>query len=108
MIPVYRTGLITKLRQGNVFTPLCHSVGGGGRESLSHDMTRGSFRGGSVYGVSIQGGVVSVQGRGVSVQGEGSLSREGVSVQGGGLSWEGGSLGGGAPFFWGGGAKPTQ
>ena len=70
-------------------------------------MTRGSFRGGgSVYGVSIQGGVVSVQGGGSLSRerglcpGRGSLSREGVCPGRGGLSGEG--------LRFGGGAKPTQ
>ena len=68
---------VTKLRQGNVFTPVCHSVHGG-RGSLSqhaaHDQGGLSGGGGLCLGVSIQEGLS----RGVSVQ-------AGVSVREGGV-----------------------
>ena len=73
------------LGQGNVFTPVCHSVHMGG--SLSYHASQVTWQEGSLSrGVTVQ--------RGVSVQ-EG-LCPEGVSVQGvsvqGSLCPEGGSL----------------
>ena len=85
-----------KLRQGNVFTPVCDSVHGGG--GLCH-MTRGGLRPrGLCLGVSVQGGLClgglwsrGSLSRGVSVQ-VGGLSGWGVSVRVGGLCPGGGSL----------------
>ena len=60
---------VTKLRQGNVFTPVCDSVHRGVSvlACTTGHMTRGSlFRGSLSWGVSVQGGV-SVWG--VSAQG---------------------------------------
>ena len=81
------------LGQGNVFTPLCHSVQQGDLSLSMHHRSHewGSLsRGGAfVQGMSLSGGVCS---GGVSVQGE-SLSR-GVSVQG--VSVQGNSVHGGS------------
>ena len=84
----------TKLREGNVFTPVCDSVRGGG--SVKGGLCPGGVSGGLCQGVSVRG--VSV--RGVSVRGVyvqwglslgGSLSRG--SLSSGSLSWgEGGGF----------------
>ena len=74
---------VTKLRQGNVFTPVCHSVHGGvSAQHAAHDQGGlsggGSLSGGSPSRRVSPGGSLSrracLSGRGVSVQG--------VSVQG--------------------------
>ena len=104
--------IATKLRQGNVFTSVFHSVhrwrGGGvsvpacttGHMTWGLSLSRGvlfpagSLSGGLCPGGSLSGGSLS---RRVSVQGvsvQGGLCPGGVSVQGG-LSPEGGSLSGG-------------
>ena len=65
----------TKLRQGNVFTPVCHSVHRGevsvqGGLCLGGSLSREvSFQGVSVLGVSVQGGLCpgGSMSRGVSV-----------------------------------------
>ena len=102
------------LGQGNVFTPVCHSVHRGVSipACTTGRMTGGSLSRGSLSrGVSVQGGLcpggslsrgVSVQGgslsRGISVQG--SLSPMGVSIKGalcpGGVSVQGGLCPGGS------------
>ena len=87
---------VTKLRQGNVFTPVCHSVHGGvSAQHAAHDqggLLGGSLSGGSPSRRVSPGGSLSrracLSGRGVSVweggvcPGGGCLSRRGVSVQG--------------------------
>ena len=105
----------TKLRQGNIFTPVCQSVHKGVSVPAcpTGHMTRGSLFGGLCLGGGLCPGVVSVQRglcpggflskglsvQGVSVQGglcpRGGLCPGGVSVQGEGLCLGGGSLSGG-------------
>ena len=83
------------LGQGNVFTPLCHSVQQGGLSPSMHHRSHewGSLsRGGLCPGVSLSGGV-SVQGVSLS---RGSLCQEG-SLSKGSLSRETLSMGGLSP-----------
>ena len=84
----------TKLRQGNIFTPVCHSVHRGGLCSSMHHMSHDQGRV-SVQGVSVQGGLCP----GGLCPGDlspweslsGEVSVWGLSVQG---SLSGGSLSG--------------
>ena len=72
------------MRQGNVFTPVCDSVQGGG--SLSRGvLSRGSLSGGLCLGGLCLGGLC--RGGGCSVHG-GSLSRRGPVQEGPGILLE--------------------